>query len=183
MFKSLSKIIMLSALFSASALASPQIIIDGEFSENPNDEARFSFLQYETAKTNKTPHIYSESTCEILLELDANRISVAEFEKQQQDLVPEYRDRTFCAFIKTHDDFLSYDVDDAKKWMVSNLDKIRYLNIESSILDNVINAGVERGFDERLCKSMSHFMDVYIKEMKTEKVGAQELYNKECLDF
>lgn len=183
MFKSLSKIIMLSVAFSASVLASPQLIIDGEFSENPSDEARFSFLQYEKAKANKTPHIYSVSTCEILLELDANRISVEEFEKQKQNLVPEYRDRTFCAFIKKHDDFLSYNVDDAKKWMTSNIDQIRYLSIESSILDNVINAGVERGFDERLCKSMSHFMDVYIKEMKTEKIGAQGLYNKECLDF
>lgn len=179
MLRIISKILTLTILSTGFAFANPQLILDGEFQSSPSNEARFAFLQYEYAKEEFKDYS-ANSQCHILLDLDDNRLSPSMLETMRKLNMAEYRDRSYCAFIMSDKQFLSKNVNDAELWIKQNQDTVVYRNIHASILDNIIEAGVERGFNASLCGSMDIFMNVYHNEMNKEKEGASALYSKEC---
>lgn len=178
MLKSLSKTIAISVLLSANAIANPQLLIEGEFDKNPSKEARFAFLQYEYAKESRTQ--YGNSECHILLGMDANRVSPEQLEILKTKEPSKYRDRSYCAFFKANDDYISKNLKQAENWIKNNELSVIYHNSQASILDNIVNAGLSRGFNNRLCKSMHEYMPVFENQLGYKNQVAAELYKTEC---
>lgn len=181
MLKSLLKNIALTSLvFSFGASSNPIPILNGEFLDNPSDEERFIFLQYQHLRGLKTDFSYGLSECYVYLDFDRNRLSPKDFEALKEVDSFQYRDRTFCSFIKMNPKLVEFSIQDVQKWISSNTDNIIYLNSNARVLDSVLTAGYERGFDEKLCKATEKYIPIYAEEMGYDHPEATLAFNKNC---
>jgi hypothetical protein len=180
---SLKKYALLSALLSVNAVANTELLLEGEFSKNASDEARFLFLQYEHTRNLATNNFNSDlSTCSIYLEMDRNRFRVNALRELKAENHSHYRDRAYCSYIMTHPKSLSVSIETVNSWVENNEKEIEYLNSHAVTLENIIFAIADRGSHPRLCEALNDYSITYKMDFGVERSGAKEFYNNECLE-
>lgn len=181
---SLKKYALLSVLLSVNAVANTELLLEGEFSKNSSDEARFTFLQYEHTRSLVSDSLNSDlSTCSVYLEMDRNRFRVNALRELKAENHSHYRDRAYCSYIMTHPKSLNVSIETVNSWVENNHKEIEYLNSHAVTLENIIFAIADRGSHLRLCKALNDYSITYKMDFGVERSGAKEFYNKECLDF
>lgn len=178
MFKSLLKIASISALLSFNTFANTDLLIEGEFSKEASDEARYSFLEYQYERSSYVSSYNSD--CYALLGIYENRLTPIEFQELKKNNYKQYRDRNFCAYIIEHKDKDKQNIQSVNNWIDVNSFYIEYINSNAKILDDIILISKENGFTQKRCKLIDHYLTVYTKEMNKSNQYAVDILKENC---
>lgn len=178
MFKSLLKIASISALLSFNAFANTDLLIEGEFSKDASDEARYLFLEYQYERSSYSSSY--ESDCYALLGIYENRLTSVEFQELKENNYNQYRDRNLCAYIIEHKGKDKQNIQSINNWINVNSFYIEYINSNAKILDDIILVSKENGFSPKRCKLIEYYSTVYKNEMNKSNQYALDILKEKC---